>query len=331
MQNTHKKRTNPNNPKFKEFRVKKSTTLMEFLRESLPKLSRNNVKSLLSHKQVAVEGVRVSRFDFPLAANDMVIVFSERKVESKNPRPKILFEDDEFLVIDKPSGLLSIASDKEKSKTAIKIMMEYIQDKNPTARLFVTHRIDRDTSGVLLFSKREDLRNLLQDQWNDLVTKRGYVAIVEGTPKDKKKTIKSWLRQTTTQLMYSHYEEDEEGQEAITHYEMTQSKGTYSMLDVRIDTGRKNQIRVHLNDLGHPIIGDKKYHSNSDPLKRLGLHAYALEFHHPIHKKILKFYAPIPKLFHQFMEQKDPEPTQDKPKTKRYNKEHGTRRFKRKI
>lgn len=302
---------------------------MEFLREVLPKLSRNNVKSLLTHKQVAVEGVRVSRFDFPLAANDMVIVFSDRRVESKISRPKIIFEDDEFLVIDKPSGLLSIASDKEKSKTAIKIMMEYIQDKNPTARLYVTHRIDRDTSGVLLFSKREDLRNVLQDKWNDLVTKRGYVALVEGTPKEKKKTIKSWLRQTSTQLMYSHYEEDEDGQEAITHYEVTKSKGTFSMLDVHIDTGRKNQIRVHLHDIGHPIIGDKKYHSESDPLKRLGLHAYALEFHHPVTNKIYKFYAPIPKLFYQFMEQKDSLPERDKPKIKRYNKDHGTRRSKR--
>ena len=329
MQNSNPTSRNNKAPKFKEFRVKKAGILMDFLRDTLPKMSRNNIKSLLRHKQVAVEGVRISRFDFPLAANDMVIVFSERKVELKVSRPKIIYEDEEFLVIDKPSGLLSIASDKEKTKTAIKVMMEYVQDKNPNARLYVTHRIDRDTSGILLFSKREDLRNILQDRWNELVTKRGYFAIVEGVPKDKKKTIKSWLRQTTTQLMYSHYEEDDEGQEAITHYEVKQTSGNHALLDVLIDTGRKNQIRVHLNDLGHPIIGDKKYHSETDPLKRLGLHAYALEFHHPITQKKLKFYAPIPKLFHQFMSQKNTSSPQDKLTKKPYNKNHGTRRAKR--
>lgn len=329
MQNSNRTKRKNNVPNFTEFRVKKPSILFDFLRENLPKLSRNNIKSLLTHRQVAVEGVRITQFDFELSANDLVIVFKERKIESKIPRPKILFEDDEFLVIDKPSGLLSIASDKEKTKTAIKVMMEYVQDKNPNARLYITHRIDRDTSGVLMFTKREDLRNALQDRWNDLVSKRAYVAIVEGSPKSTKKTIKSWLHQTTTQLMYSRHEEDDEGQEAITHYEVMKTNGTFAMLDVHIDTGRKNQIRVHMKDEGHAIIGDKKYHANTDPIKRLGLHAYALEFSHPINHKKFKFYAPIPKLFYQFMEKVPVVERQDKPNKKSYNKSHGTRRFKR--
>ena len=324
--NEHKKRTRKQN--FVEFRVKKPGILFDFLREHLPKMSRNNIKSILTHRQVAVEGVRISQFDFELSANDLVIVFKERKIESKIPRPKILFENDEFLVIDKPSGLLSIATDKEKTKTAIKVMMEYVQDKDPNARLYITHRIDRDTSGVLLFSKREDLRNLLQDRWNELVSKRAYVAIVEGIPKVSKKTIKTWLHQTTTQLMYSRYEEDDEGQEAITHYETMKTNKTHAMLDVHIDTGRKNQIRVHMKDLGHPIIGDKKYHSESDPLKRLGLHAYALELSHPTNHKKFKFYAQIPKLFYQLMDAPIPVDVEDKPVKKGYNKSHGNRRLK---
>jgi 23S rRNA pseudouridine1911/1915/1917 synthase len=306
MQNFQRKpkKVNPNLEGLQEFRVMQPTPLLVFLRAKMPKISRNNVKSVLKHKQVGVNGAPVTQFDFMLAPGDIVMVMRHRIPERKNPTPNILFEDEDFLVIDKPSGLLTIASDKEKNETAYRLMMDYMQHKNPHARLYIVHRIDRDTSGVLMFTKKEDLKNIMQAKWNDIVTKRGYYALVEGVPKEKKKTIKSWLHQTSTQLMYSRDHDDDEGQEAITHYEVIKDMKEFSFLDVKIDTGRKNQIRVHLKELGHTVVGDEKYHAEKNPIARLGLHAYALEFTHPLTQKKFRFYAELPQLIKNFVSPK---------------------------
>jgi 23S rRNA pseudouridine1911/1915/1917 synthase len=302
MQNTRKEKVRKPNPDhIKEFRVTQPMKLMDFLRASLKDVSRNNIKTILKHKQVAVDGAPITQFDFLLSPGDLVMVTKQRVPERKIAIPKILFQDDDFLVIDKPSGLLTIASDKERNETAFRMMTEYVQQFNPRARLYIVHRIDRDTSGILMFCKKEDLRNIMQDQWNEIVSRRGYYAIVDGVPKEPSKTIHTWLLQTTTQLMYSRFEPDDEGQEAITHYQVKKALKDHAFLDVQIDTGRKNQIRVHLKEIGHPVIGDDKYHALTNPIKRLGLHAYALEFQHPISKKKFKFYAELPTLMKQFV------------------------------
>jgi 23S rRNA pseudouridine1911/1915/1917 synthase len=323
MQNS--KRLTKNDKPF-EIRVKKPSLLLDFLRENFPGMSRNAVKSLLSQKKVAIDGVRISQFDYQLAAGDIVFVYKQQAPTIQANLPKILYEDDELLVIDKPASLLSIASDHEKVTTAYRLMSDYVRRNNPHARLFVTHRIDKDTSGVLLFSKIESLKNLFQDQWNDLIIKRGYYAIVEGVPEEKEKTIETWLLQTKTHLMYSKDKPDKDGQKAITHYRVIHENEQFALLDVRIDTGRKNQIRVHLKDMGHPIIGDDKYKGKFNPLKRLGLHAYALELRHPVSQKVLKFHSPTPPSFITLIKQNKKIVNAEKKPQKMYNKGHDKRR-----
>lgn len=284
--------------KLYEFKVHKPLPLMEYLMSKLPTLGRNKIKSFLSHHQVLVDGMPVSRFDFELASEDVVTVLKygkKGKMQEEEPLP-ILYEDDDFIVINKPSGLLSIASDKEREKTAYRMLNNYVRKSNPKSRIFILHRIDRDTSGVLVVAKNVTIRDALQKHWNDLVSARGYYAVVTGKMEKEKGTFHTWMIENSTNLMFSSHKKGE-GQEAITHYEVMEENESYSLLDVHIDTGRKNQIRVHMKESGHPVIGDDKYGNGENPLKRLGLHAYQLTFKHPITKKIMTFKAPMPSEF----------------------------------
>ncbi|MCR5185414.1 MAG: RluA family pseudouridine synthase [Bacilli bacterium] len=281
--------------KIREFPVTKKTLLLDFLFEVLKGQSRNSVKSTLTSKRVSIDGAPVTQFDFELYPGDTVIISStpiQRKVRSKLP---IIYEDEEIIVINKPSGLLSIASDKEKSSTAYRMLSDYVQQKDKHNRIFVVHRLDEDTSGVLMVAKNVRIQKLLQDNWNDIVSKRGYYAIVEGEMEKKEGTVTSYLKKNAQNLMYSS--KDKNGQYSITHYKVLKSNKDYSLLDVNIDTGRKNQIRVHMGDLGHHVIGDDKYGNPKNPLKRLGLHAYCLELTHPVTKKKMKFSSPMPSEF----------------------------------
>ena len=283
------------NNRFREFSVTKQSTLLEFLFETLKGQSRNSIKSILSSKRVSIDGAPITQFDFKLYPGDTIIISNNpihKKTRSNLP---IIYEDDEIIVINKPSGLLSIASDKEKSSTAYRMLSDYVQQKDKHNRIFVVHRLDEDTSGVLMVAKNRDIQTALQDNWNDIVTKRGYYAIVEGQMKEKQGTVKSYLKKNAQNLMYSS--KDKNGQYSITHYKVMKENEKYSLLDVNIDTGRKNQIRVHMGDLGHNVIGDDKYGNPSNPLKRLGLHAYCLELKHPLTGKKMKFTAPMPKEF----------------------------------
>lgn len=286
--------------KLYEFKVHKPLPLMEYLMLKLPSLGRNKIKSILAHYQVLVDGMPVTRFDFELASEDVVTVLKYGKKEKgKGKEPfdlPIIYEDDDFIVINKPSGLLSIASDKEREKTAYRMLNNYVRQKDPKSRIFILHRIDKDTSGVLVVCKNVKIRDALQKHWNERVMDRGYYAVVESAMDQPKGTFHTWLIENSTNLMFSSHKKGE-GQEAITHYEVMEDNGAYSLLDVHIDTGRKNQIRVHLKEAGHPIIGDDKYGNGVNPLKRLGLHAYLLAFEHPLTKKKMVFKAPIPKEF----------------------------------
>ena len=280
----------------REYPVTKNCELLEFLLETLKGQSRNSVKSLLTNHRVSVDGAPISQYNFQLAKGDVVIISKtpiHKKTRSNLP---IIFENDEFIVINKPSGLLSIASDKEKGSTAYRMLTDYVQQKDKHNRIYVVHRLDEDTSGVLMVAKNEKIRDLLQEKWNDLVSKRGYFAIVEGQMKEKQGTIKSYLKKNSQNMMYSSKKAGD-GQLAITHYKVIKEIENYSLLDVNIDSGRKNQIRVHLGDLGHHVVGDDKYGNPSNPIKRLGLHAYELELKHPVTGKKMRFTAPVPKEF----------------------------------
>ena len=282
----------------KQFVVKQQCELLEFLLMTFKDQSRNSVKSLLGSHRVSIDGAPVTQFNFKLYPGDTVIISSNpirKKTRSNLP---IIFEDNDLIVINKPSKLLSVPSDNEKGSTAFRMVNDYLQQKDKHNRAFIVHRLDEDTSGVLMFAKNDKMARALTDcdNWNNLVKKRGYYAIVEGTLDKKEGTIRSYLKKNSQNMMYSSKKKGD-GQLAITNYKIIEENGQYSLADVDIKTGRKNQIRVHFGDLGHFILGDDKYGEPSNPIKRLGLHAYELDIIHPFNNKLLKFKAPMPKEF----------------------------------
>lgn len=276
-----------------EWQVYKETTLMEFLIFKMGPSSRKTVKSLLAHHQVAVGGVMVSQFDFKLYPEDVVTVSKRRIVKKESKDPPVLYEDEDIIAINKPSGLLSVATEREKGRTAYRLVSDYLTAKNHKARAFVVHRLDEDTSGVLIFAKNIETREALQNHWQEIVSKRYYYAIVEGHMEKKEATLKDYLAQDNFQLIYVTKNKSK-GKLAITSYKTIEEKGDYSLLDVALDSGRKNQIRVQLGNIGHFIIGDDKYGEPSDPLKRLGLHAYELAFTNPLNGKSYDIKSDMP-------------------------------------
>ena len=283
---------------FKEYKVKNECILIDFLMKEIG-FSRNNAKKILSHHLVSVDGAPVSQFDFSLFKGDTVIIAKRPIRKKENNSLKIIYEDDEIIVINKPYGVLSVASDKEKCVTAYRMVTDYVQQKDKHNRVFVVHRIDKETSGVLMFAKNNKLKEELTNNWNELVQKRGYYAVCEGVFKEKSMHIENYLKQNSLNLVYIT-KNSKGAQKAITDYKVIKENDKYSLVDVDIKTGRKNQIRVTLGSLGHYILGDDKYGEPANPINRLCLHAYELKLIHPLTKKTLTFKAPIPKEFLNF-------------------------------
>lgn len=258
----------------KEEIIEQESELLSYLLEKFNKLSRNSVKNLLANKQIVVNDKVITKYDYKLKKGDRISYCGKKDKMGL----KIIYEDDLFLVIDKPYNLLTVATDKEKDKTAYVEVNRYIKQNNPKEKIFVLHRLDKDTSGVLVFCKNEKVKNDLQDKWNDCILKRCYVALIEGTLTKKEGVIKSYLKEGKNKMVYSTRERD--GKLAITEYKVIKENNKYSLVHINLLTGRKNQIRVHFKDLGHSLVGDKKYDSNCDPLKRLCLHASELSFNY---------------------------------------------------
>lgn len=214
----------------------------------------------------------------------------------KKKKLDIIYEDKNIIVVNKPSGLLTVSTEKEKEKTPFKEVSLYVKKSNPKAKIFIIHRLDKDTSGIVIFAKNQNIKYKYQNNWDNLVIKRGYTAVVEGTLIKKKDTIKSYLRETKTFMVYSTNDR-ENGKLAITNYNVIKENKKYSMLDIDIKTGRKNQIRVHMNDINHPILGDKKYGDKKSNFSRLMLHASILIIINPITKKKMEFVSDTPKSF----------------------------------
>ena len=280
----------------KEYKVKESKELLEYLIINLG-FSRNNAKSLLSHHLVAINGAPISQFNFMLSKDDDLIISKKPIKRKERSNLPIIFENDDIIVINKPYGLLSVASDKEKSSTAYRMVMDYLQEKDRKARIYVVHRLDKETSGVLMFAKNEKVKETLQEKWNDIVLKRGYYAVVEGVMAKKEDHIVNYLNMNSLNLMYISSKFDKKAQKCITNYKVIKENKKYSLLDVNIETGRKNQIRVTLGSLNHYVLGDDKYGNPENPLNRLCLHAYNLTFINPLDNKKYNFTAPMPKEF----------------------------------
>lgn len=205
----------------------------------------------------------------------------------------IIYEDKELLVIDKPSNVLTISTDKNKYNTLYHEVREYIRKKNQ--KVFIVNRLDKDTSGIVLFAKNERLKLALQGSWNN-IAKRYYLAIVEGKLEKKEATLKHYLKESSTLQVYVA----ESGKQAILKYKVINEQSKYSLLDIEIKSGRKNQIRCQLDFIGHPIIGDKKYNSKVNPINRLGLHAYKMVLKNPLNNKTYEFVSKMPKTFEKF-------------------------------
>ena len=241
-----------------KYLVKTDSTLMEFL---LNHYNKKNVKNLLKFKQVSVNGQVISQFDYSLKRDDEIVV---DRNPNNNSSLDIIYEDRELIVINKPAG-------------------------------FIVHRLDKETSGVLLFAKNEIIKNKLQNNWNDIVYKRGYLAIIEGKLKKKHGTIKNHLDESKTQMVY--IANNGKGKLAITNYKVLKESRYNSLIEVFLETGRKNQIRVHMQSLGHSIVGDKKYGATTNPIKRMGLHSHVFAFVHPDTKARMEFKAVVPEEF----------------------------------
>ncbi len=277
----------------KQFTVTEETTLLPFLREHMTGMARNAVKSLLANKQVAIDGKMSTKFDAVLKVGQLVSIAPPGEAFVRLDF-KILFEDDALIVVDKPAGLLTIASDKEKEKTAYHQVRAYVQAKNPKHRIFVVHRLDRDTSGVLVFAKNEKLKKDLQDNWEFFVKHRVYEAVVEGRLPQSTGTIESYLHETATHLVYSASPKG--GKKAVTKYDVLRTEGKYSLVRLYLQTGRKNQIRVHMKEAGCPVAGDKKYDAKTNPIHRLALHASSLSLTRPDTNETLTWTSRLPRL-----------------------------------
>lgn len=283
-----------------QFIVKEDGLLLETLLREVQGRSRNNIKSFLGRRQVLVNDVPVKQFDYKVLRGDEISVSRTSMQLLQKPRFPIIYEDDNIIVINKPSGLLTIASDKERKATAYRYVMEYVRQKDKYARIFIVHRLDQDTSGVLMFAKSKAGQQALQKPWNNIVKKRGYHAVTAGVFREKRGIVRSFLYKSKSNEMYSGHK-TKDGKYAETHYEVISNNATYSLVDINIKTGRKNQIRVHLRDLGHSILGDSKYGNKNRNVRRLYLHAYELTFLSPFSNKVVSFKAKTPPEFYSIV------------------------------
>ena len=241
-------------------------------------MPKKRIKQYLTHGSIFVNNNRTTKYNYKLIPGMNIVIDTDSKNKKTLPFD-ILFEDEHIIVVNKPSGLLTIATEKEKDKTLYHIVREYLVSKDKNARIFIVHRLDKDTSGIVVLAKDEKTKNKLQENWNEYVTLREYVAVVHGHLKNESDKIVQKLKETKTNLVYVTKEED--GKEAITNYKVIKESEKYSMVSVNIETGRKNQIRVAFQTLRNPIVGDKKYGEQRDKETRLYLHANRLKMYYP--------------------------------------------------
>ena len=287
------------------FNPSEETLLLEFLLKAMPERSRTSVKQFLAHDQVAVNGSPTRQFDTPLAPGDRVEVNTTRPfVVFHHRRLQLVYEDDAILVVNKGYGLLSVAAPTRKTdrpsqpvETAYSILRDYIKANNPANKIFVVHRLDRDTSGLMMYAKSVEAKEAMQHNWNNMVLRRTYVAVVKGIVEEDEGMIRSYLRENAQHEMYSSPVPVKGAKEAVTRWKVLRRGKGHTLLELELDTGRKNQIRVQLKDMGHPIVGDHRYGGGLSPIHRLCLHARTLRFAHPVTRALMDFETPVPQAF----------------------------------
>ena len=287
-----------------QFCVSTNGELMDFLLQKMGGMSRTSVKNLLSHRQIFVNDKIITQYNYQLVENDKVAVSSARgNIELSHPKLRILFEDSYIIVVEKKHGLLTVSTGKSEETTAFSILKNYVKKQSPKNHIYIVHRLDRDTSGVLVFAKSREIQLALQENWHTIVKRRTYFAVVEGVMPKQEDTVITWLKENPKSLKIHSSNTNDGGQKAVTHYKSIKTNEKFSLLEINLETGRKNQIRVHLQELGHPVVGDKKYNSQINIIGRMALHAAILEFQHPQTKKMVCFQSPMPKEFTRLLRQ----------------------------
>ncbi len=277
--------------------VKKEGELLDYLYNNLD-MPKKRIKQYLTHGSIFVNETKTTKYNYRVLPGMHIMIDTDNK--NKHTLPfDILFEDDHIIVVNKPSGLLTIATAKEKEKTLFHIVREYLVSKDKHAKVFIVHRLDKDTSGIVVLAKDEKTKNKLQENWNEYVSLREYVAVVHGKLNKESDRIVQHLKETKTNLVY--VSRDNDGKEAITNYKVIKENDLYSMVSITLETGRKNQIRVAFNTLRHPIVGDKKYSNIKDKESRLYLHANRLKMYYPEIKKDILFETATPNEFKKIM------------------------------
>lgn len=287
--------------KYIELPVREPQELMEFMLKQMSGVSKNRVKDLLTGHAVTVDRKLVTQYNYQLKVGEMVrISRHKRNTELINKHIKIIYEDKDIVVIEKQPGILSMASSP--NQFCVKsILDEYFHKRHFKCTAHVVHRLDRETSGLMIYAKNIEIEQILENNWHDIVYDRRYVAVLCGSMEQEGGTIHSWLKDNKAFVTYSS-PIDNGGKEAITHYHLLEKNKDYSLVEMRLETGRKNQIRVHMKDLGFPVAGDIKYGNGRDPLGRLALHAFRLNFYHPRTGESMTFETPFPISFRKLFE-----------------------------
>jgi 23S rRNA pseudouridine1911/1915/1917 synthase len=284
---------------------------MDFLQAKMGGMAKASIKQLLSQRRVTVNNAIQTRHDTPIRRGEIVVIASGRgNVELRHPKLRVVYEDDALIVVEKKNGLLTVPVKADSKETTVfSILKEYVRKQSHRNTVHVVHRLDRETSGLLVFAKSPELQEYMRTYWRQLVTKRSYVALVEGKLEKNEGKITSWLTEDSRTALVSSSPVDNGGQLAITNYKVLKEsalqtdeadlKTEYSLVELNLETGRTNQIRVHMASMGHPVVGDRKYGNGneSSPIDRLCLHARVLEFIHPMTEKKVRFEAPMPKEF----------------------------------
>ncbi len=281
---------------YKHFTVKEAAGLLDFLLQNMGE-SRSKVKATLQGRGVKVNGKTTTQFDQQLQPGMKVAVSKSKRAQCtlKSRYVKVVYEDRWLVVVEKNVGILSMAAGHS-SLNVKAVLDDYFDKSRQKCRAHVVHRLDRDTSGLMVYAKDIDTEQTLEHNWHDIVYDRRYVAVVSGEMEEEGGTVENWLKDNKAYITYSS-PVDNGGKYAVTHYHVLDRTTEHTLVEFKLETGRKNQIRVHTADLGHPVCGDIKYGNGDDPLHRLCLHAYKLCFWHPVTRQRMEFETPIPSQF----------------------------------
>ena len=270
--------------------------LLEYLLKIIKGQSRTKIKATLQGRGIKVNGKCVTQFDYPLKPGMKISVSKTKRNDTfKSRYVKIVYEDQYLVVVEKAVGILSMAAGHS-SLNVKSVLDDYFSRSKQRCRAHVVHRLDRDTSGLMVYAKNMEVEQILEHEWHDIVYDRRYVAVLSGEMEDDEGTIANWLRDNKAYITYSS-PVDNGGKYAVTHFHTITRTTEHSLVEFQLETGRKNQIRVHAADMGHPVCGDVKYGNGDDPLHRLCLHAFLLCFYHPITHERMEFETPIPTIF----------------------------------